>query len=131
MQKANAALLHEQIARSAPARRVSAPSTACLMCGIASVLVSALDLARGVQVWWESGTGHLCPACSAAVEHVGALGPTAIERALILHLTGTAPSGWGDVSLDGLVGWVALSTARPNSSPWEHVAGLDEIRESR
>lgn len=45
-----AALLRERVARTAPPRPVPAPSTACLRCGVATVLVSALDLARDVPV---------------------------------------------------------------------------------
>lgn len=125
-------LLREQVARTAPPRRVPvpAPSVACLMCGVGAVLVSALDVARDVPVWREKGSGHLCPVCFSAVEYVGALGPTAMEQALVRHLTGGPSTRFGVVTLDGLQGWAALGTTRPNNTPWEHVTHLDKVRQA-
>jgi hypothetical protein len=53
--------------------------------------------------------GHLCQVCDEAVTKTGSIGPSALERALVAHLT---PSGLGKLGYDllqisGVMGWGA------------------------
>ena len=62
------------------------------------------------------------------------MGPTALEQALVASL---APNGigklpYGQFSMNGLVGWVALRATRevpPNTAPWEHLGDLAELKQ--
>jgi hypothetical protein len=135
---ARASMLRARVARSAPPVAVASPSHGgCLMCGVSAVRVAAVRVEQdgGPQVTardvWRPVTttcnalggppspallaGHLCPACAAALDAVGAVGPTAMERAVREHLGIDGPA----VPLDGLVGW-ASSGRPPNAAPWDH-----------
>ncbi len=163
-----AACLNERQAAAAPAidvplalSRTSAMHealTGCLLCGVASVRVSAVEVARarGVQavarqVWSSAAVsltslgarrspallvGRICPACSRAVEHAESIGPTALLIALSEHLRpGHAITRHLAQSLDvpGLVGWAALAIEGwpPNATPWAHVSPASLARIER
>ncbi|KRC89493.1 hypothetical protein ASE25_07810 [Terrabacter sp. Root85] len=133
----------------------------CLMCGVEAQTLPAQEVSRlgghkaaASRVWEPKRAsvgslggraspdylvGHLCAPCAAAVEHVGAMGPSAMERALTEHLRATGRGeeadrlSLGDVQ--GLIGWGALSHRahrrgeKPlagSRTPWEHV-GLDHL----
>jgi hypothetical protein len=77
--------------------------------------------------------GHLCAVCNDAVDHVGTLGPSSLERALVAHLTpdqlGMLP--YGQLSVSGLVGWAVAayedSSTPANSSPFGHLADIEAL----
>jgi len=76
------------------------------------------------------------------VDHAHAIGPTALEPALVTSL---APNGvrilsYGQLAINGLIGWGALvARARkqnppapdpaPNHRPWEHLGNLAALSE--
>lgn len=114
----------------------------CLFCGIGSVTAppshspevwhrcSALPSALGGQ-GAERLAGYLCPTCWSAVEEVGSMGPSAMERALLMHL-GVGRT-LAPVALVALVAWgVQRAPQAANRRPWEHVPNLaalaDELR---
>jgi hypothetical protein len=134
----------------------------CLFCGVSNQLVPAVTVARegplsvARDLWTPKRTGtqqlggqpspqqlsgHLCRSCSEAVDHVGAVGPTALERALVSALMpeGVGKLAHGNLTVDGLVGWGALvaraqqgsppgqPAPRPNTRPWEHLGDLGQI----
>ena len=69
------------------------------------------------------------------------MGPTAIEeRALVTALApqGVGKLGYGQFSMNGLVGWGAVSAQaqlqgepdpKPNTRPWQHLPDLDALTE--
>ncbi|MFD0806147.1 hypothetical protein ACFQ0K_08630 [Nocardioides caeni] len=134
----------------------------CLLCGVGEVTVPAAQVARvggreaAQRLVWRTlsaspgnlggqrgparVTGHVCPPCSEALDSVGAVGPTALERALAEHLTATgreaaaqrlrAALAHAVGRVPGLTGWGALVYAararhatppRPNAQPWAHL----------
>lgn len=129
----------------------------CLLCGLAHVEVPAPAVVRygpkeaAGRVWTprtatvsslrgqghshaqgQSVSGHLCPACEAATQDVGALGISTVERAFAAHLsaTGTARSvaALEDVRAGvtaGVHAW-ALSDA-PAGAPWAHLAEHEAV----
>ncbi len=120
-------------------------SEGCLACGVGSVL--ALP-SRSHEVWTVATispvalggramggkriAGYLCGACARATEEIGAFGPTAWGVALLAHLK-VPRRAYIDTQLDDIVGWgvqAANGQRRPNREPWEHLAGLDELREA-
>lgn len=140
---------------SALRRPVPLPG-ACLMCGIGTQTLAALEIVRAGgrervarDVWTvrrvrslggSSVVGHLCRACEDAVEAEGAWGPSAMERSLVAYLDkssnwrSSADGGW--TVIDGLVGWGVLAErARRSGCPlpaanrtrWAHLAGLDAL----
>lgn len=87
----------------------------CLVCGLASSAswrrVTTGALAPGGLV-----EGHLCAACSAVHDEVGAVGPSLVERAAAAH----AGIRWSDeMRAPGLRAWV--STGLPAGEPWAWV----------
>lgn len=119
---------------------IAAPG-GCLFCGVAAVEVPAVQVARSGGreqaargVWtsrrvsisslgrWgpEYVVGFTCPACSAAIETVGSVGPTSLERALMTYADpasgGRVPNG---DQLAGLVGWGALVAHARQRTPSE------------
>ena len=112
-----AKVLRDRVASTAPPVRLSPPPIddvpgsvrvegGCLMCGVATVTVPTARVARlgdnhaaAGDVWRATSitvgadrlSGHLCPACAAAMDAVGAIGPTAVERALLAHLDASCP----------------------------------------
>jgi hypothetical protein len=145
LRDAAARLLRAQVeARTAP-RAYAPPLLAdddetptprgCLLCGVGSVLSHRPDVwavaapppssigGRGP----ERVRGYLCPPCADAVAEEGAIGPTAMERALLAHLG--VPSGrLSAYDLVGLEGWAARPRS-VNEKPWAHLAGLDALRD--
>lgn len=134
----------------------------CLLCGVCAVTVTAAEVARvggreaARRLAWQTLStspatlggrgapvrvaGHVCPPCSDALASVGAVGPTALERALAEHLTTTgreeaarrlrAALAQSVGTVPGLTGWGALVFAtrrrnltppRPNAEPWQHL----------
>jgi hypothetical protein len=55
--------------------------------------------------------GHLCTTCADAVEAVGSIGASALERALVAALvpSGIGKLSYGNLRVDGLFGWGALA----------------------
>lgn len=130
----------------------------CLLCGVGEVVVPAGWLVGrpgrrdevAQDVWRPLTTspsslggraspssiiGHACPSCSAALNSCGAVGPSALETALITFL---ADSGRQVLAarlrqgeLLGLVGWGVLAydahrrqlaaPLAPNREPWGHL----------
>ena len=132
------------------------------MCGVAAQLVSAATVARegreqitrdlwvakrvsteqlGGRRSVQRLSGYLCRICADAAAHVGSMGPSALERALVAHLAprGLPRLGYGNLIVDGLVGWGALSARaqqrsspsqpapKPNTSPWQHLGDLEAL----
>ena len=72
--------------------------------------------------------------CDAAVTHVGALGPTALERAPVAHLEpgllGMLP--YEKLRVSGLCGWVVAAhldeQTPPCDKPFAHLADIEELR---
>ena len=128
---------------------------------VRSPRVAAIEVARegrdqiARDLWTPRRTpissGYLCQICAEAVAHVGSIGPSALERALVAHL---APEGigkldYGQLRVDDLIGWGGLaSRARlaqlahpaggidvcvpvpgPNTRPWEHLPDLTALSE--
>lgn len=130
----------------------------CLLCGVRAVTVTAAQVARlggreaAQGLAWQPVTaqpsalggprapvrvaGHACPPCSEALASVGAVGPTALERALAAHLPDAAAQRLRAAlaqtvgTVPGLVGWGALVYAagrderpspEPNREPWGHL----------
>lgn len=159
LRRAYAAVLADRLADGAPPVRVVPPplalgrdeqpvGTGCLLCGVGSVAVDRRDTAArpwavrsayADQIGARRSTrlrGHTCPACTEAVERDGALGPSAVERALYVHLDlahlNHAP--W----LSGPLAWGALTAdarrrgepdPQPNGTPWAHLGDLAALRE--
>ena len=132
----------------------------CMFCGVGHQTVAAVVVARAASrdqvardLWTpkraetaqlgglrspQSLSGHLCKSCLSALEHAGAIGPTALERAVVTELapSGVDKLGWGQLRVDGLIGWsVLVARARqpptqpkpepkPNERPWEHLGDL-------
>ena len=90
-------------------------------------------------------SGYLCQICAEAVAHVGSIGPSALEWALVAHL---APEGigkldYGQLRVHGLIGWGGLASrarladpanpfgtaVEPNSRPFGHLPDLAALRE--
>lgn len=98
-----------------PEAREAPPSgpPGCLLCGVGAaaswrrVLTGALTPGPGLV------EGHLCPACSAAYDRVGAVGPSLVERAARAH-AGLPLSE--EARTPGLRAWVA--TGLPPGEPW-------------
>lgn len=136
---------------------VAAPG-GCLFCGVRAVAVASGEVARfggreaAQRSAWRpltaasgslggprapfSVAGHVCPPCSEALASVGAVGPTALERALAEHLPDAVAQRFRAAlaqmvgTVPGLVGWGALVYAarrrgtespRPNAEPWAHL----------
>lgn len=134
-------------------------SGGCMLCGVATVEVPARALRRAggaaaaaADVWSlrpkcdphqiggrmspNDVRGHTCPDCTAALDHVGCIGPSAIERALVVVLG--LDRHWSEFSAMGRVpAWGALvddaqrrgkPTPAPNETPWAHLGDLSAVR---
>jgi hypothetical protein len=133
------------------------------VCGIGHQSVSAVVVARqgrdnvARDLWTakRNGTqqlggplsphwlsGYLCRVCADAVEHSHAMGPTALERALVASLAaqGMGKLPYGHLSISGLVGFGALVAQarqadpeepdpRPGTRPWQHLGDLAALSE--
>lgn len=125
-------LMAVRVAAGAPPVELAPPSGGgCAMCGLASVRVSAAEVARlgGAEAARASAwsAGSLCRPCADAVERAGAMGPTAIERAYLA--SGYARGAGGVTALRRRIEageltvrpWSA-SGAAASSTPWAHMA---------
>lgn len=155
LRRAYASALAERIARSSPPVRLAPPDgpPGCLLCGVGSVVMEAARVVRlggrGAatrEAWTPLGTtpgalgapgaepvkGHLCPGCSAAVLSCGAVGPSAAERSLLLHLCPEFKDHlpYELPEMEGLAAWGALVVAaqrrgapppEPGRTRWAHV----------
>jgi len=77
----------------------------------------------GGQQLAGSVSGYLCQICAEAVAHVGSIGPSALEWALVAHL---APEGigkldYGQLRVHGLIGWGGLASRAPACRSGESV----------
>lgn len=135
----------------------------CLLCGVAALQSSAVEVQRAGgpataarEVWHRHFrvspgslgarrgphyvTGWTCPACAQAVDRTGAIGLSAAERALVVHL-GLGSRWTGDQELTGLRTFGALvsdtrrpdarpsiATTAPNGTPWAHLGSAEELR---
>lgn len=110
----------------------------CMLCGVAEVetLPSEVDSAW-VGMSADSATiggrprvdaieGAVCPVCGAAIDWAGGVGPTAMERSVLVHLRAVGVMGIEGV--DGLRAWAVIPGLHPNAEPWQHV-DLSPVRE--
>lgn len=154
MRAAYGAVLAERMARSQPPVALPPPRPgprACLMCGVGSVTVPADVVVRlggareAANALWspvetartslggrgglERVSGNLCRPCFSAAESEGAIGISALERALISHLRATGREREASMlrqgTILGLKGWAIIGSP-PNLVPWEHV-GLSSV----
>lgn len=130
-----------RLAVGAPPTPVPPPAgRGCLWCGIGTVEVSALKVARdgesnAADSVWEYVTishsslggqskspqpsvpGYLCPTCKDAAQFVGGTFRGAMERAALV----AAGARWdSDITIDGLVAWGISGATEPNDFPWAH-----------
>ena len=113
----------------------------CLICGVGHQLASAVLVAQqGLHSPQQQLSGYLCRSYSEAVEHSHAMGATALMRALVASLTpqGVQHLGWGQLRVDGLIGWGAIvALARQQDKPdpkanavsWSHLGNVDALKE--
>jgi hypothetical protein len=134
-------------------------SDGCAICGVAHQLAPAATTAReGLanvardlwkamrtgtsQLGWPSPweiSGHLCTTWAEACSSTHAMGPSALEKALVKALApekeGFQP--YGHLSVHGLIGWGAISAQaqltgdpvpKPNTRPFEHLDGLAKLQ---
>ena len=128
---------------------IACPSSACLMCGIATVTRPAIEVSRRGSVGatrlatWRAvmvdrtslgGTpsperveGHVCPECSEAIDAVGGVGWRARARAVVTYVGHSAPLKAKRLRLmiDGdfppaLPAW-GISGQPPSVEPWAHL----------
>jgi hypothetical protein len=125
---------------------------ACLFCGVGSVPMPPLEVARrggrenAARTVWRSVVaqpkafgghgsdmvdGFVCPPCSEALDGAGSVN-RACARAFEEHARSNGirvPSGLYDLYADGhpvvVPGWASLGTRTPNVEPWAHVV-IDE-----
>jgi hypothetical protein len=148
LRKAYAESLRDRLALSSPPVPVPCPSGGCLLCGVASVERSAIEVARrggveaaGVWTFWTvppvalGGAGpdliggHTCPDCTRAIEEDGAVGWPARAQALVSHLSSIGEDKKADRlrrECEGdfpprLPAWRADPKARPSAQPWAHL----------
>lgn len=128
---------------------IACPSSACLMCGIATVTRPAIEVSRRGSVGatrlatWRAvmvdrtslgGTpsperveGHVCPECTQAIDAVGGVGWRARARAVVSYVGHSAPLKAKRLRLmiDGdfppaLPAWGVLGQP-PSAEPWAHL----------
>ena len=135
LSSAYAQVLAARVALSAPPVRLGPPDGAgCLCCGVRTA-----EMRRGAPSPWAFVTfsagalgaasdpgrqvdGYLEPVCAAAIAHVGAIGPTALERALLAHRTPALlrELGADNIEISGLTAW-AVSGLPPSDVPFSFV----------
>jgi len=113
----------------------------CIQCGIGIAIAKDRN---DLEVWGGIHTvnpgrvggknqpgrvrGYACPACAEAIESVGAVGRSAMEKALFKHL-GIRPR-LADTQLPDLKAFAALPLGTPaNATPWAHVDDLGDLAE--
>lgn len=125
-----------------------AVTSGCLVCGVGQVTVpitaknpwtlrptvNPRQLGGRATPWRMRG--YTCPACTAALVRTGSVGPSAMERALVVAL-GAERSWRPDAMIDGVVAWGGMvgnaikagkPIPAPNTVPWEHLGDLDVLR---
>lgn len=110
----------------------------CGFCGVSSVM--ALPSAISGGVWSERSARpttlggrqspeaidfYLCPACDRAVDRVGGVGQTAMERALLAHLQAPRRS-LSQTTIEGLVAHV-VTGLDPVDEPWSFLPDLAQF----
>jgi len=145
--------IRDRIRTSAPALHLPPPwSVACLFCGIGTVPMAPLEVARrggrenaAHKVWRgviaqpkafggrgpDMIDGFVCPPCSEALDSVGSVN-RGCARAFERYAQSKGirvPSDLGDYYANGhpvvIPGWASLGTTRPNTEPWAHIV-VDE-----
>ncbi|MGR2751492.1 hypothetical protein [Agromyces arachidis] len=136
LRKAFAGLLNARVERPLP---YSSPiGGGCMLCGVETV--SALP-SQAAGLWTPATAsptaiggpprperlgGYLCPTCQQAREEIGAIGPTTMERSIMLHFDVQRRSLTA-TELVGLVGWLATGRDEPNERPWQHVPNIEAL----
>lgn len=128
-----AALLRARMLRTAPAAVPLGPPAdsarrGCLMCGVATSTVweAAIASARALGAsaspgWLDPIEGDVCGRCADVLAEVGAVGQTALRRALLGHL-GAAHTFATDAVEMRVLAWGALPAGTcPNREPWGHL----------
>lgn len=97
----------------------------CLFCGVGTARewhqLTASTRALGGAPAPEPLDGDVCPACADAMNGVGAVGRSAMLRALFAHL-GMPPRNVDDLVEVRLFGFGALPEGTPaNAKPWGHI----------
>lgn len=126
-------------ARPAPAE-VGPPSgpPACLLCGVGASTSWRRVLTSALTPGPEHVEGHLCAACSAAHDRVGAVGPSLVERAWldaagVVWAPGCRPPAVRAWVATGLPpgepwAWVDLRPAEPEPTVEQLAAQVAELR---
>lgn len=159
LRTAYAAVLRDRLALREPPIALPCPSGGCLLCGVATISRSAIEVAHGggsavvgAQVWTtvtatpaalgaggpDHINGHLCPPCSDAIEAEGAIGPSALGRAVVEHVRRTLGeeratrlrSRLTDDFPPTLPAWGGLH-AEPNREPWSHLGSAVDVLRRR
>lgn len=138
LRKAFAGLLNARVERPLP---YSSPiGGGCMLCGVETVSAlpsqaaglwtpaTASPTALGGRPSPELLAGYLCPTCERAHEEIGAIGPTTMERSIMLHFDVRRRSLTA-TELVGLVGWLATGLDEPNERAWQHVPNIDALAE--
>lgn len=112
----------------------------CMLCGVETVRALPAEAAGlwtpatadpsaiGGRRSPERLAGYLCPTCERARTEVGGIGPTAMERSIMLHFDVRRRSLTAR-ELVGLVGWLATGYDEPNERPWQHIADIEALAE--
>jgi hypothetical protein len=154
LRAAYGAALRDRLALRAEPVVIACPSTACLMCGIATITRPAIEVSRRGSVGaTQLGTwravlvdrtalgggpspkriqGHLCPACTEAIDEVGGVGRRARGRAVAVYLSRSSRDKADRLRslMEGdfpplLPAWGASTPPRAaNQAPWAHLQGL-------
>jgi hypothetical protein len=113
------------VAAVTPPKVHPAPAKACAFCGVGQARSWLPISAKSASLGGRSGPGHvkghLCDECASAFEAVGAIGPTAMERAYLgsQHVAQSDYAGLPEVP--GLRGWAVSGRTEANAKPWAHV----------
>lgn len=154
LQRALADGLRDFVTRTQPPQVLACPSTGCLFCGVPSISRPAVEVARlggpttaASTLWRPTVTtpaalaghgpgparGHLCPACTDALEVVGAVGLRARGQALVNHVQATLgqdkarrlKNALEADEAGHLPAWAAVAR-EPNATPWAHLSAVIE-----
>lgn len=146
------AALRDRLALKAGPVIIASPSTACLMCGVATISRPAIEVSRRGSVGatqlatWRAVLvdrtslggmpspdrveGHVCPDCTDAIDEVGGVGWRARSRAVVSYLRHSSPQKAQRLRsmIDSdfpptLPAWWA-SRQPPSAEPWSHLRRL-------
>lgn len=141
------AALRDRLALRAEPVVIDCPSTACLVCGIATITRSAIEVSRRGSIGatqlatWravlvdqtslggppspERVEGHVCPDCTVATDEVGAVGYRARGVALVAHVErtqGRDVAAWLHSDLPPAVpAWAGMGSRAPSDAHWGHL----------